>query len=143
MDLKKEVGALILRVVLGIIFFIHGLVKFQGGIENTVGWFSSIGLPGFLAYGVATIELVGGVLLIIGLGTKLISALLAILMIGATLKVKLAVGFLGNGQMAGYELDLALLAMALYLAISGSKWLSVSKLLSNRKIDTDSINRSI
>lgn len=127
----------------GIIFIIHGFVKFQDGIENTVGWFSSIGLPGFLAYGVATIELVGGVLLIIGLGTKLISALLAILMIGATLKVKLAVGFLGNGQMAGYELDLALLAIALYLTISGSKWLSVSKLLSNRKIDTDSINRAI
>ncbi|MCQ6276089.1 DoxX family protein [Bacillus sp. V3B] len=129
MLLKNEVGALILRVVLGVIFFIHGLVKFQDGIENTVGWFSSIGLPGFLAYGVALIELVGGMALIIGFGTKIISALLAILMIGATLKVKLAVGFLGNGQMAGYELDLALLAMAIYLAINGSKLLSVSRFI--------------
>ena len=142
MDLKREVGALIIRVVLGVIFFIHGLVKFQDGIENTVGWFSSIGLPGFLAYGVATIELVGGILLIIGLGTKIISLLLAILMIGATLKVKLAIGFLGNGQMAGYEFDLALLAMALYLAIAGSKWLSVSNLFSNNKGDAGSINRA-
>ena len=41
-----EIGALVLRVVLGITFFIHGLAKFQGGIENTVGWFASIGLPG-------------------------------------------------------------------------------------------------
>ena len=32
--LKNEIGALILRVVLGITFFIHGFVKFQGGIEN-------------------------------------------------------------------------------------------------------------
>ena len=128
MLLKNEVGALILRVVLGITFFIHGFVKFQGGIENQVGWFSSIGLPGFLAYVVAIIELVGGFALFIGLGTKIISALLAILMIGATVKVKLALGFLGNGQMAGYELDLALLAMAIYLAINGSKLLSLNQL---------------
>ena len=129
MLLKSEVGALILRVVLGITFFIHGFVKFQGGIENQVGWFSSIGLPGVLAYGVAIIELVGGFALFIGFGTKIISVLLAILMIGATVKVKLALGFLGNGQMAGYELDLALLAMAIYLAINGSKLLSLSKVI--------------
>jgi putative oxidoreductase len=129
MLLKNEVGALILRVVLGIIFFVHGLVKFQDGIENTVGWFSSIGLPGFMAYGVASIELAGGLALIIGFGTKIISALLALLMIGATLKVKLSLGLLGNGQMAGYELDLALLAMAIYLAINGSKLFSLSQLI--------------
>ncbi|MGF6950917.1 hypothetical protein QF028_003422 [Neobacillus sp. B4I6] len=45
------------------------------------------------------------------------------------LKVKLSVGLLGNGQMAGYELDLAFLAMAVYLAINGSKILSVSDLI--------------
>lgn len=126
---KHEVGALILRVSLGVLFFIHGLVKFQGGIDNIVGWFESIGLPGFMAYGVALVELIGGIALVIGLGTRLVSALLAILMIGATLKVKLAVGLLGNGQMAGYELDLAFLAMAVYLLINGSKLLSVSQLI--------------
>ncbi|MFP3123480.1 DoxX family protein [Ectobacillus funiculus] len=126
---KNEIGALILRVTLGILFFIHGLVKFQGGIENIVGWFESIGLPGFMAYGVALVELIGGIALIIGLGTRLVSALFALIMIGATLKVKLSVGLLGNGQMAGYELDLAFLAMAVYLVINGSKALSVSQLI--------------
>jgi len=126
---KNEIGALILRVTLGILFFIHGLVKFQGGIGNIVGWFESIGLPGFMAYGVALVELIGGIALIIGLGTRLVSALLALLMVGATLKVKLSVGLLGNGQMAGYELDLAFLAMAVYLVINGSKALSVSQLI--------------
>ena len=129
MFLKNEVGALILRVVLGITFFVHGFVKFQGGIENQVGWFSSIGLPGFLAYVVAIIELVGGFVLFIGFGTKIVSVLLAILMIGATVKVKLALGFLGNGQMAGYELDVALLAISIYLAINGSKLLSLDHLI--------------
>lgn len=132
MLLKNEIGALILRVTLGVLFLIHGIVKFQGGIENIVGWFDSIGLPGFMAYGVALIEIIGGIALIIGLATKFISALFALLMIGATLKVKLSVGLLGNGQMAGYELDLAFLAIALYLVINGSKVLSVSQLIINK-----------
>lgn len=126
---NHQIGALILRVVLGVSFFIHGFVKFQGGISNIAGWFESIGLPGFLAYAVGGIELLGGLALILGLGTRLVSALLAIIMIGATLKVKLAVGFLGNGQMAGWELDLAFLAMAVYLVLNGSYILSLDKTL--------------
>ncbi|MEH7112824.1 DoxX family protein [Neobacillus niacini] len=129
---KNEIGALILRVTLGAIFFIHGVVKFQGGIENTAGWFESLGLPGATAYGVALLEIIGGILLIIGLATRIISALFALLMIGATLKVKLAIGFLGNGQMAGYELDLAFLAIAIFLVINGSKLFSLSKLIFHR-----------
>jgi putative oxidoreductase len=130
--LKNEIGALILRLTLGAIFFIHGVVKFQGGIENTAGWFESLGLPGVTAYGVALLEIIGGILLIIGLATRLVAALFALLMIGATVKVKLAIGFLGNGQMAGYELDLAFLAIAVYLVINGSKVFSLSKLIFHR-----------
>ncbi|OCA84408.1 oxidoreductase [Bacillus sp. FJAT-27225] len=133
MNNKIEVGTLILRVVLGISFFIHGLAKFQGGIENTVGWFDSIGIPGFFAYVVAAIELVGGILLVIGLGTKIVSVLVSLVMIGAIIKVKLAVGFLGNGQMAGYELDLAFLAMAIFLALNGSNLLSVDQIISKNR----------
>ena len=118
---KYELGALILRLVLGISFFIHGVSKFQGGIENTVGWFESIGLPGFLAYATALIEVVGGIALVLGLFTSLVSVLFVLLMAGAIVKVKLAAGFLGDGQTAGYELDLAFLAMAVSLAITGSK----------------------
>jgi putative oxidoreductase len=132
---KNEIGALILRVTLGALLLIHGIVKFQGGIENIVGWFGSIGLPGFMAYGVALLEIVGGIALIIGLGTRIVSALIAVLMIGAILKVKLSVGLLGNGQMAGYELDLAFLAIAIYLFIDGSKLLSVGQLIFKRELD--------
>ncbi|MBM7571891.1 DoxX family protein [Aquibacillus albus] len=126
---KYEIGTLILRVVLGLTFFIHGLDKFQGGIENIVGWFESIGLPGFLAYGVALVELLGGIALIIGLFSRVVSGLLAIIMVGAIVKVKLAVGFLGNGQMAGYELDLALMAMAVFIAINGSKAYALDQII--------------
>ncbi|OIK11336.1 oxidoreductase [Bacillus sp. MUM 116] len=126
---KYEVGTIILRVILGITFFIHGLAKFQGGIENIAGWFSSMGLPGFMAYVVASFEILGGILLVIGLGSRVVAALFVLLMAGATLKVKLAVGFLGNGQMAGYELDLAFLAMAIFIAINGSKLFSIDSLI--------------
>ncbi|WP_160722840.1 DoxX family protein [Bacillus sp. USDA818B3_A] len=126
---KFEVSTFILRVVLGMTFFVHGLVKFQGGIENIVGWFNAIGLPGFLAYAVASIEMVGGIALILGLGSRFVSALLALVMIGATVKVKLAVGFLGDGKMAGYELDLALLAMAIVIAINGSKMFALDQVI--------------
>jgi uncharacterized membrane protein YphA (DoxX/SURF4 family) len=140
---KYEASTLILRVILGITFFVHGLVKFQGGIENIVGWFDSIGLPGFLAYGVALVEMIGGAALVLGLGSRIVSALLALLMIGATVKVKLAGGFLGNGQGAGYELDLALLAMAVFIAINGSKMFALDQVIfKGQQTDSTSLSRN-
>lgn len=115
---KNEFGKVILRVILGFLFFMHGLSKFQGGINNTVGFFDSIGIPGFMAYVVALIELIGGIALILGIGTRIVSMLFAVIMLGAIVTVKLPAGLLGNGQMAGYELDLALLAISIYLAVS-------------------------
>jgi len=129
---KLSLTTFLLRIVLGVSFFVHGLVKFQGGIENTVGWFDSIGIPGFLAYVVASVELVGGAALILGLGTRIVSALLALIMVGAILKSKLAIGFLGTPEMAGYELDLAFLVIAIFLAVNGSKLWSVDDALFNK-----------
>ena len=124
---KNELGALIVRVVLGLIFAVHGFVKFNDGIALTVGWFESINLPGFLAYAVAGLELVGGILLIIGLATRVVAGLFVLLMVGATITVKLAAGFVN-----GYEFDLALMVMALFLAIAGSKLYAVDNRLADR-----------
>ncbi|MEC5424216.1 DoxX family protein [Virgibacillus sp. C22-A2] len=132
---KLGLSTLLLRIVLGISFFVHGLVKFQGGIGNTVGWFESIGLPGILAYAVATVEVVGGIVLILGLGTRIVSALFVIIMIGAILKVKLAIGFLGTAEMPGYELELAFLVIAIYLAVNGSKLWAVDQLFNKKDKD--------
>jgi len=130
---KYEFGALVLRLVVGITFFVHGLSKFQGGIANVAGWFSSMGLPGFMAYIIATIELVGGIALILGFGTRIISALFVFVMLGAIIKVKLAAGFMGDGKMAGYELELVLLAIAVYLVVCGSQLFSLQNLFGNKK----------
>ena len=129
---KNDIAKVILRVILGFTFFIHGLVKFQGGIANTVGYFDSLGIPGFMAYAVATIELVGGLAMILGIGTKIVGILFAIVMIGAIFTAKLSLGFLGNGQMAGYELDLILLAASLYFVLADRSVLSADHKLAQK-----------
>lgn len=108
-----------LRITLGVIFFAHGASKWERGLDQVSGWFESIGLPGFLAYIVAWVELAGGLLLIVGVAVRIVSWAFAIIMVGALMKVKLAFGLLGNGETEGYELDLALLAISLYLAVQG------------------------
>ncbi|MGG3449283.1 DoxX family protein [Domibacillus aminovorans] len=120
---KHEAGNILLRAILGLTFFIHGLSKFQGGISNTAGFFDSIGIPGFLAYIVAFVELIGGIALILGLGIRIVSVLFVVIMLGAIFTVKLSAGFLGNGQTAGYELEIVLLAMSIYFAVAtGSRF---------------------
>ncbi|WP_096435055.1 DoxX family protein [Alteribacter populi] len=121
---NNEIGAFILRLTLGAIFLAHGASKFQGGIENTAAWFDSIGIPGFMAYVVASVEVVGGLALIIGIGTRIASMIFAVLMIGAIFTVQLPNGFLD-----GYAFDLALLSISAYLLLNGSKLYSVGHLI--------------
>jgi putative oxidoreductase len=77
---------LMTRIVLGYGFFLTGRGKWQN-FDNTVQFFTSLGIPfpqanaGFIA----TLELVGGLCLIVGLLTRLMSAGLASTMIVALL----------------------------------------------------------
>jgi len=124
---RNEIGKVILRAVLGLTFFIHGFSKFQGGISNIVSFFDSLGIPGFVAYIVATIELLGGIALILGIGTRIVALLFVLIMLGAIFTTKLSAGFLGNGQMAGYELELVLLAVSIYFVLAEKTRFSISK----------------
>ncbi|KXH78338.1 DoxX family protein [Sporosarcina sp. HYO08] len=128
MGSRYEWSLLILRVVLGITFLIHGVAKFQMGLGNVAGWFESIGILGFLGYVVAFIELFGGIALIFGIGTRVVSVLIALVLLGAIFKAKLSLGFMGS-EAAGYELDVALLSIAGVLLISGSQLFALDKKL--------------
>jgi putative oxidoreductase len=66
------------------------------------------------------LEVIGGIFLLVGVLTRITSALLVMDMIGAILIVKLSKGFVG-----GYELDLLLLAMALSLILTGPGRISI------------------
>ncbi|WP_425590679.1 DoxX family protein [Guptibacillus hwajinpoensis] len=124
MKTYPHLGLLTIRLVVGMLFFAHGYLKFSEGIANTVAFFETIGISGFLAYVVAVIELAGGVLMILGIGTRLISVLFSMILIGALLTVKRSTGMLG-----GYELDIAILAMSLSLFLSGGGPYSLSTYL--------------
>jgi putative oxidoreductase len=106
-----------LRVVVGIIFAVHGWQKFSN-MDGTIGFFGQIGIPAatFFAYLVSIVELVGGIALIAGLWTRVAAKLLGIVMIVATL-VTIGKGF----SMA--ELPLTLLAACFTLfCIGGGKY---------------------
>lgn len=119
--LSQHMGNLFLRTALGVIFFAHGFDKVSTGVEHVAERFEGLGLPGYLAYLVAYTELLGGIALLFGYATKYVSSALAVIMLGAIAKVKWHNGLLGTGERSGYELDLALLAMAVYLSFVNTK----------------------
>lgn len=128
MKMNMQVASLLIRFALGATFLIHGLAKFEGGIENVVTFFENIGVPGFLAYVVGTFEVVGGICVLFGLGTRVFAGAFVVIMLGAIATVKIGKGFTG-----GYEFELALLTMALHQVLAGSSLLAVDNLLFRRK----------
>jgi putative oxidoreductase len=80
-------AALLLRVSLGVLLLAHGLLLkvLTFGVPGTVGYFQSIGYPGFFAYLVMLGEIGGGIALILGLWTRQIALLLLLILIGTTL----------------------------------------------------------
>lgn len=122
-----EIGLFFSRIMIGLIFVLHGWSKFEGGISGTVGFFESIGIPGFLASVVAIIELVGGAGMILGLGTRVFAALFIVVMGGVLLTAKV-----GQPFMSGTELDYLLLAGSLTMLFTGSRFLAVDHFFSRQ-----------
>lgn len=82
---NSDYAALLLRVTSGALFIAHGLMKvFVFNIPGTVGYFESLGLPGFLAYLTILVEVAGGLALILGVATRAVSLALIPVLLGAT-----------------------------------------------------------
>lgn len=97
-------GALLLRVALGVLFLAHDALKiFIFTPAGTVGYFHSLGLPGEVAYLVMTAELIGGLMLILGIWTRWAALALVPLMLGTILLVHGANGWLFTNQGGGWE----------------------------------------
>lgn len=73
-----------------------------------------------MAYVIAAIELIGGVLVFFGLATRIVGVLFALTLIGAIITVKLKVPFMGNA-----EFDYLLLLTSIHLALTGSRFLAL------------------
>lgn len=128
-----HLSAAVLRFALAVTMFPHGAQKLLGwfggyGFSGTMGFLTDqVGLPWLAALGVVLLEFVGPLLLLAGLGTRLVGAGLVALMIGAITTVHLDHGFFMNwtGQQAGegFEYHLLVIAMGAALALTGGgRW---------------------
>ncbi|MHA6793454.1 DoxX family protein [Pseudonocardia bannensis] len=130
----RDVALLVARIVLGVILIAHGAQKFfTFGIGGTAAAFEGMGipLPAVSAAVAATVELVGGALLILGVATAVVGLLVVLEMLGAALLVHVGNGiFIANG---GWELTGAIGAAALTLAAVGPGRFSVDHALGARR----------
>ena len=115
---------LILRLVLGAVFIMHGSQKLFGafggqGLQGTIAGFEKGGIPAPLAYLVPFTEFLGGLGLLFGLLARLSALGITIIMLVAILKVHLPNGFFMNwsGHQRGEGFEYHLLAIAIALAI--------------------------
>lgn len=96
-------GTFLLRITLGVAFIAHALLKLLVfTLPGTAQFFGSLGLPPFLGYLVFAAELVGGTLLVLGVGTRVVAALLIPVMLGATW-AHAGNGWLFTSQGGGWE----------------------------------------
>jgi putative oxidoreductase len=130
-------GPAVLRLAVGAVFVAHGAQKLfgiwgGGGLGETAAAFAQLGVgPAFpLAVLVGSLELVGGLLLILGARTLFTAGTLAMATLVSTWKLRLAHGFFLNwgvtpGQGHGFEYDLVLLAALVTLMLTGAGAFSV------------------
>src|SRR5690606_12845861 len=99
-----DLAAFILRATMGILFIIHGGLKlFVFTPAGTAQFFESIGFPGFLAYPVIAIEILGGIALLLGVWTRSISLALAVVLLGTIYAPHGAAGFFFSNPGGGWE----------------------------------------
>jgi putative oxidoreductase len=129
---SRDYGTLLLRVSLGAMFLAHGLLLkvMTFGLAGTAGFFESIGLPAGLAYLTVFAEIVGGVLLILGVQTRWVALALLPILLGAVW-VHAGNGWVFSAANGGWEYPgyLAVLAVAQALLGDGAHALSPSRAL--------------
>jgi putative oxidoreductase len=120
-------GLLPLRLVVGLVFVMHGGQKLLVmGIAGTAGFFGQLGIPfpGLAAVAIIVLEIVGGLALLLGFRTRVVALLLLVDMLGALFTVHLRHGFF---LPEGFEFVLTLIGALLTLASAGPGPLAVDR----------------
>lgn len=112
----RDYSLLVLRLFVGAVFLAHGSIKLFGGLNGFIIFMIQhrVPLARVMAPVVAAIEFLGGLAIIVGLGTRTASLLLSCVMIVAMITVTSHRGFSG-----GYDINLALLGGLLALLLAG------------------------
>jgi len=110
-----DIGKLLLRVVLGVLFLLHGIAKIKGGVGPIEGMITGAGLPGFLAYGVYIGEVLAPLLLIVGFYSRIAAVVIAFNMVVA-IALAHAKEIFQLGPQGGWALELQ--GMFLFTAIA-------------------------
>ncbi len=129
-----SLGLLLARLAVAVVMIVHGAQKvFTFTLDGTAASFGDMGVPAASVTGpaLAIFELVGGVLLLVGVGTRVLAALNAVAMIGALVIVHLAAGFFVSD--GGYELVLVLAAVSIALVLTGPGTYSLDALIARRR----------
>lgn len=133
-----DVGLVILRVVLGIIFVTHGWPKLMDGASGTADFFGTLGipLPAIAAWVVTLLEVLGGLALILGFLVSIVSLLLIIHMALGILLVHLPEGWfvVGPGT-GGSEFSVLLIAGLLALILTGAGRPNLDETLADRRAE--------
>lgn len=131
---SPALALLVLRVAIGAVFIAHGAQKlFVYGFAGTSGSFADMGVPLATVAGpfVGFIEFIGGMLLVVGLLTRIVAALLAVDMLVAGFLVHLPNGIFSTDN--GFELPLALVAVAVAIIVAGAGRFSMDGVLAGRR----------
>jgi putative oxidoreductase len=122
----QPLGLVVLRLVLGLIFFSHGYPKLASSGAEMQSFFVQHGLPGYFVYISGVLEVFGALLLVLGLFTRGAALLLAVEMGVAIWKVHSMGSYLA---VHNYEFPLEMLAGSFALATVGAGRLSLDHLL--------------
>ncbi len=127
LDLAKDLPPLFFRLILAYGFYGPAMMKL-GNIDGIIEWFSGMGMPfpALNAYLATATETAGFVLLFLGLGTRLISIPLIIVMLVAIFTVHIGNGFEAGNN--GFEIPLYYLLMLFSLIITGPGRISLDAL---------------
>lgn len=119
---STNLGITLLRVSLGVMWIAHALLKlFVFTLPGTVAFFQSVGLPGFLAYPVFAVELLGGFSLVLGIYARQVSlALVPVMAVAAS--VHFGNGWVHTSPNGGWEYPvfLTIASVALWLLGDGA-----------------------
>jgi putative oxidoreductase len=117
LDRLQPLALFIMRLALGAVMVAHGYHKVFGGLHHHAQMVAGLGLPGWLGYVSAFAEFFGGLLVLVGLFTRLAAFAICVDMAVAIWKVHWHNGLTGE---KGYEFPLALGAIAFGLIFLGS-----------------------